>query len=195
MYLYNNNTKQKENFKTKQYRDENRKAYLLEKITDTQLNDLGLYKIAIVGSPTPANHQKIEIQVGSIINGLWTEPKVLVDLPIEDLRTKLKNQLKTKSNEVEIGGITVGEIEVDTTEAGQSKLSNAAFFSDKNPNKELSYPSATGWQKVTNAQLLAIHDAVGNHKSNTYDNEMAHDIALDSADLATLQSYDISTGW
>jgi len=195
MYLYNNNTKQKENFKTKQYRDENRRAYLLEKITDIQLNDLGLYKIAVVASPAPANHQKVEIQAGSIVDGLWTEPKVLVDISIEDLRIKLKNQLKTKSFEVETGGIPVGEIEVDTTEVGQSKLSNASFFSDQVPARDLSFPSKAGWHTVSNAELKAIFKAVGNHKADVYDSEMAHDLALDSADLATLQSYDISTGW
>ena len=193
MIQYNDNIKEKVNYKNNQFKASDGVLYYLDRITATKRNTLGLYDVADVPNPTIPNHQEVEIQAGELIANEWVEAKTLVDLSIEVLRTKLKAQLKAKSKEVEEGGFLASDgTGVDTSERGQTRLNNGAYFSDKKADKEYSFMTKQGtWKKVSTAVLHAVHIEVGDFISGVRDTHMEQDILLDNANEATLQGYNV----
>jgi len=126
-----------------------------------------------------------------VVNNIYT----LADISAEDLRISLKKQVARKSKEIEVGGITFNEMEVSTDRESQALLNGAYAHAGRNPNQEFSFPGKSGWAKVNKAGIDAINDAVGNHIRTTFDIEMAHNTAIDEADLETLKVYDVDTLW
>ena len=93
--IYKQATKEILRIVNNQYKDATGVTWYIDRLTDKELNNIGINRLASVDVPIILNHQKLSDGVGVMIDNLWVIPKVAVNIPIEELKTKKLQQLTT----------------------------------------------------------------------------------------------------
>lgn len=119
---------------------------------------------------------------------------------------KLKEIVTAYRWEVETGGITLPNgVDVATGIDDQNRITSVVANAERAGLAEVDFKAATGWGKVTLADLQAIATAVALHVQACFSAERAHHEAIDAlvaqhqgdaqALQAALDGYDESQGW
>lgn len=105
--------------------------------------------------------------------------------------------LAEKRWQVEVGGLTVGNVEVDTDDRAKLLLFGAEYAANTDPNYTVSWKvSPGGYATLDASTILTIAAAVKAHITACFANEESHADSI--AALTTIQAveeYDISGGW
>lgn len=124
----------------------------------------------------------------------------IIEIDIEELR---QNKLQAATDmrwAVMTGGLTLpGDIQVGTTIDDQNRITSVvanAELAGLTDADEVDFKAASGWVRVTIAEIKAIAGAIGQFVQACYSAERAHHEAIDA--LATreqIRDYDINVGW
>jgi len=82
---------------------------------------------------------------------------------LSNARTARQAQLATNRYALEIAGITVDSVEIDTSRASQSMLAGASLSSDRDDAKTFDWKGTNGWVSLDKTQLAAIILALSDH--------------------------------
>lgn len=141
------------------------------------------------------------------VGGKWEQTWVLVDLPPEKVGANIvaaKNRLieaaTAKRWDVMTGGISLpGGMQVGTTIDDQNRITSVvanAALAGLTDEDEVDFKAASGWVKITIAEVKQIAGAIGQFVQACYSSERAHHeaIALLSTP-AEINAYDVNDGW
>ena len=97
--------------------------------------------------------------VGETVERTWTTE----NKPIGVVRDEQKAILAANRYALEIAGITVDSVEIDTSRASQSMLAGASLSSDRDDAKTFDWKGTNGWVSLDKTQLAAIILALSDH--------------------------------
>lgn len=124
----------------------------------------------------------------------------VVDIDIEELRQSKLQATTDMRWAVMTGGLTLpGGIAVGTTIDDQSRITSVvanAALAGLADTDEVDFKAASGWVRVTIAEIKTIAGAIGQFVQACYSAERAHHEAIE--DLETreeIAAYDVTTGW
>ncbi len=122
----------------------------------------------------------------------------LTPLPIDTIKSTLKDELASIRYDHEIDGVIVNGQTILTDRESQATIASAKLYSDANPDKAISWKAASGWTALDNATITATAKAVGDYVQACFDREKELSEAIDAAttvdeliDVAT----QFSEGW
>lgn len=124
----------------------------------------------------------------------------VVDIPTEELRqSKLQEATDTRW-QVMTGGMTLPNgVEVGTTIDDQNRITSVLGnyeHAGLNDESIISFKAASGFVKITIAQLKEIAGAIGQHVQACYDAEEAHFVAIEALETREeIAAYDVGVGW
>lgn len=120
-----------------------------------------------------------------------TPPPTLQTLK-EDLRAAATAQRWAN----ETGGIQVGGVSVATGLDDQNRISSVLAAGQLGDISEVDFKAASGWTRLTLAEVQAIAGAISSHVQACFSAERAHHEAIDAlTDMAAAEAYDVTTGW
>lgn len=137
------------------------------------------------------------------IDGVWVvaeipqpEPEPQTPPTLDDVKAIKLTKLAEKRYEVEIGGISVGGINVKTDRESQATLTGAWVAGQINPTALIDWKGADGWAQIDKAAVELLAGEVGTHVQRCFSREKAHCDAIDAlATIEAVETYDITTGW
>lgn len=119
--------------------------------------------------------------------------------PPPDIESE-KNRIKAAATEQrwlhETGGINVGGSTVATGLDDQNRITSVLAAAALGNMDEVDFKSASGWVRLTIAQVQGIGMAVSAHIQGCFSAERAHHEAIDA--LTTVEAvgaYDVTSGW
>lgn len=124
----------------------------------------------------------------------------VVDIDIEELRQSKLQEATDMRWQVMTGGLTLpGGISVGTTIDDQNRITSVvanAELAGLTDTDEVDFKAASGWVRVTIAEIKAIAGAIGQHVQACYTAERAHHEAIEALETREeVAAYDVTTGW
>ncbi len=121
----------------------------------------------------------------------------LVPPSIDSIRAQLLTEVSDMRRRVEGGGIVLPSGAVILTGLDDQNRVSAALTSMERFNiSAIDFKAASGWVKLTVAELSGIGAAIAAHVQNCFSAERAHHEAIAAqTDLDALAGYDTSHGW
>ncbi|MDG2524654.1 DUF4376 domain-containing protein [Stenotrophomonas sp. HITSZ_GD] len=96
----------------------------------------------------------------------------------------------------ETGGIEVGGVSVATGLEDQNRISSVLAAGQLGDLAEVDFKAASGWTRLTLAEIQAIAGAISVHVQACFSAERAHHEAIDALpDIAAAEAYDVTSGW
>src|SRR5690606_27067556 len=119
---------------------------------------------------------------------------------LEDLRAAKINSATAKRWEVMTGGLTLPTgVEVGTTIDDQNRITSVvanAALAGLTDSDEVDFKAASGWVRITIAQVKQIAGAIGQHVQTCYSAERAHHEAIEALETREeVAAYDVGVGW
>lgn len=102
-------------------------------------------------------------------------------LPVDTVKTTLKNELAAIRYDHETDGVVVNGQTILTDRESQSAVASAKLYSDANPDKAISWKAASGWVVLDNATITAMAKAVGDYVQACFDREKELNELIDAA--------------
>lgn len=120
-----------------------------------------------------------------------------IDAPSLDARKEsLKSEATALRWQRETGGITVAGVQVATGLDDQNRIATVLTAGQLGDIDEVDFKAATGWVRLTLAQIQDIAGAITAHVQSCFSAERAHHEAIDALpDLAAVEAYDVTSGW
>lgn len=98
--------------------------------------------------------------------------------------------------ECETGGITLNNMRVLTGIEDQNRITTVVANARRSGLETVDFKAAGAWVTISVAEVEAIACAIAVHVQASFTAERAHHEAIDAlADLAAVQSYDVTAGW
>lgn len=115
---------------------------------------------------------------------------------LADCKVIKKDQLAVKRYDVEVSGITVGGVRVNTDRETQSILTGARILAKEDAGYSVNWKTSSGWAALNAATIIAVADAVAAHVQGAFDTEKAHSDAIDALTTAAeVVAYNIEANW
>ena len=140
--------------------------------------------------------------VKTILNGIVPRGSRILPFlsSLSEWKTYLKEQVTTKRETVEKGGVVVNGNTIKTDNESQAKLTGALVFVGRSPQRQIKWKGANNsFTSLNKTQIEAISDAVGEFVVLCYDAEAAHydsiDALLTTEDCALYLTNNLNTGW
>lgn len=131
----------------------------------------------------------------------WLAAGNTIGVP-EDTRTlaDIKLDLLSESTalrwEKETGGIELGGVRVGTALEDQNRISGVLSAISLGGLDSVDFKAASGWVRLTAAQLQEIAQAISGHVQACFSAERAHHEAITAIDtLEQVGAYDVTQGW
>lgn len=102
----------------------------------------------------------------------------------------LQEYAAAKRWEKETAGIEVNGAFIDTSRESQSMITGAYNYAQANPSKPVSFKSASGWVKLSAAEVTAIALAVGDHVQALFDLESVIADQIEAGIVTTVEQID-----
>jgi len=122
--------------------------------------------------------------------------------PAEPVPTlaSLQAELRTRATSLrwtyETGGIEVDGVRVGTALDDQNRISTVLTAGELGDIEEVDFKAASGWVRLSLAQIQAIAGAITAHVQACFSAERAHHEAIDAlGDLEAAAGYDVTVGW
>ena len=91
---------------------------------------------------------------------------------------------------VQTGGVTVGGIAIDTSDASRSMIADAVAYVQAAGVPSVEFKAASGWVTLGTAEVVAIGLAVGAHVQQCFAAERAVALAIDGRTITTTAEID-----
>lgn len=96
----------------------------------------------------------------------------------------------------ETGGVELGGVRVGTTLDDQNRISGVLSAIALGGLEAVDFKAASGWVRLTAAQLQGIAQAISGHVQACFSAERAHHEAIAEIDtLGQAEAYDVTQGW
>lgn len=128
----------------------------------------------------------------SDIEGRYTPPVI----PPEQKRASLISAVTALRWEKETGGLTLTNgIAVGTRTEDQNRITTVIANAQLAGVETVDFKAASGWVTLTLAEVQALAAAIALHVQACFSAERVHHEAIAALDDASLDIYDITTGW
>lgn len=115
---------------------------------------------------------------------------------LESLKAELRAAATEQRWLHETGGIEVAGIHVATALDDQNRIATVLTAGQLGDISDVDFKAASGWVRLSLAQIQAIAGAITAHVQACFSAERAHHEAIDSlADVGAAEAYDVTAGW
>lgn len=127
-------------------------------------------------------------------NGSWAKTQAGIDKDnkkLEELKQQKRDELAALRYQKETSGFTLSDgTKIYTDDRAQFKLKNVYDRAKSDPNYTRKWKGKNGWVQLSNADIIALGDAIFGYIDALYDREEELSEAIE-LDINT----DITTGW
>lgn len=175
------------------------------RLVESVLSDHGFFPEHPTERPTGDVVTEGEPELRS--DGKWYQTWVVRDFTPDEQQQRFEGEksalLQAATDmrwEVMTGGMTLpGGIEVGTTIDDQNRITSVvanAELAGLTDSDEVDFKAASGWVRVTIAEIKTIAGAIGQHVQACYSAERTHHDAIEALTTREqIRDYDISVGW
>nr|WP_315413855.1 DUF4376 domain-containing protein [uncultured Pseudomonas sp.] len=141
---------------------------------------------------TPTKPMKLTgAQVARWTGGGW-EKLAAVPIPESVQLPDWSELIAARRFQVETGGVTVADVQINTDRDSQSLLTGAAFAASLDPEYRIKWKAATGFVDLTGEQILGIASEVRAFVQSCFDRESE---LLNEVKNGTIELSMLETGW
>lgn len=171
-------------------------AAVIRQWTEDYRNELGVYTIFETKAPL-LDYQEQREQSLVFSDGKVTRTFAAVDVALDRAKNQAKEKLAAKRYDVETGGISVGDVTVDTTRESQMMIMAARTLAKEDANYTVNWKTADDTFATLDATtIIAVADAVRVHVQACFDNEKTLLEAINaSTSVDALRAVDVESGW
>ena len=160
--------------------------------------------VVVPEKPSITEHQTLthDATTSFLVDGVWTIPWVIVDVEqdaayLDERKRKLVERIGAKRYMVEVGGISVGGLAIETDRETQINISQVKQAMDIDANMVVEWKMSDGGFKTLDKLTVdAIYAATVQHKQSCFSQEKTLTEEANAATtLAELDAIDIDAGW
>lgn len=141
---------------------------------------------------TPTKPMKLTgAQVARWTGGGW-EKLAAVPIPESVQLPDWSELIAARRFQVETGGVTVADVQINTDRDSQSLLTGSAFAASLDPEYRIKWKAATGFVDLTGEQILGIASEVRAFVQSCFDRESE---LLNEVKNGTIELSMLETGW
>ena len=152
------------------------------KLTSEQLVPYGIIQVKETQPPMLKIHQISNITNPILIDGVWTQNWLVLDISLDEAKIKYKNRVKQRREDDEMAGFTYNGKEYDSDLKSIIRISNAAQVAVTNPNFSVFWTAKDNTESLlTGAELIELQAALVAHISVIHINSRSLKQQIDSA--------------